>query len=433
MTFAPPPPPGPSRRAVDLSDVPEPGNWFTRAISRLFGKLRKQHEQAQIAQQINGGRQLAYGRTTVPPVSRSPVINVQINNNDIDAEDTMRRVSRAMARAAVSTQQLSMATRNLYRHSGGVPPTVADAQDFLDNLEVEREVRKAIDMSEPTKATSKRKVWFDDDRPSVVAARLKEEARLKVMAEREAEAAARRQAMEAEAAKRRTVELKKAEALLEEQRARLAGREDGRLSSSLLRAIHNDDRVVTLNDLFPTKATASFVERIESYHEPISRKDVFRTYGEIGPPPEGYSYYLVGLDVEPIRHDPSRPDRANITLLFPEVRRIPRLYDHNMADPNQRRAIPVNQVLPMPIEATLSLRLQLPKDLADMVGALVLMKDEGREDLRSYRVSHVVLNNVLEGHSLYAWTDSAGRLFSVFGARAVFGEYEAVVRGARHN
>jgi hypothetical protein len=58
------------------------------------------------------------------------------------------------------------------------------------------------------------------------------------------------------------------------------------------------------------------------------------------------------------------------------------------------------------------------------------MRNEGREDMRSYRVDHTILNEVLRHRCHYGWRLENGREFSIFGMRATFGRYEQVVRGS---
>ncbi|AHC30511.1 hypothetical protein CC53_gp094 [Rhizobium phage vB_RleS_L338C] len=274
----------------------------------------------------------------------------------------------------------------------------------------------------PEKQETKRKVWLGEDRPSVIAQR-----EAKERAERLAkEAAERRARIEAEEAQRKAMALVEAERALAERRAQLeASRQQGYAPANT--SVSAEASVLRIDELLTVKANrvlpVHYRETIEGYYDALRGDNVYQTTGVLSPPPANYSYYLLTKDTVGLPVSADRPARFSASIIMPEVNKGGQV---NI----QSRSMYVHHAFVMPIELTLALRGKLPKEMADRLGAVVVMEDEGRGDLRQYRVDHEILNDVLSGGGLYDWGKSINRDFKMFGARAAFGSAETAFRGA---
>jgi hypothetical protein len=399
----------------------------TRAI-RLADGGRKGREQADLERLITAAEHLA--ETTGSPI---PAI---FGTSRLPGSYSMSAHGPAMAPNAITANHIV---------AGQVEPSTVEAgrvrvanSSHVRGQPVEEPARN-VDLAEPEQVQktsgkakmSKRKVWLEEERPSILAkreaARLKaiEEAeKLRAIEKREAELAAQRK-VEAERHRQRIEEAAKAS----EQRL-AALKAVGGFYDDRRKAINVGEEALALTEpfmaveeihaLLPNAQTVLGLQVEVNTEADMNREASDYTVPEA---PEGYSYYLLGIDVTLHAKESDRPDRVSVNVILPEIERRRELT-------LSRRTMPLGGLIALSSGLSQDLRLHLPAAMGDGIGALVLMRNEGREDMRSYRVDHTILNEVLRHRCHYGWRLENGREFSIFGMRATFGRYEQVVRGS---
>lgn len=298
-----------------------------------------------------------------------------------------------------------------------------------------------------------RKVWFDEERPSVTAKRIAKEAREKAeRARAEAEAIHMQKVREAQSRAEKAASVtRKLNAdkldtavgslghviISADTMERMRGGSTVNVQSvvdahmqglGLLDAGDHVPAFKAVQDALPVKRHTC-VEMTNSVEFDVQHREyTVRTSFTIYPPPAGCSYFLIE-EATSHRREEGRPDRVTLSILQPEARRTS-VYDVKSVS----RSIPSQVVSALPSGLALKLSRHLPGELGTRTKAIVCLPNAGREDLLPYRVNHEVLNDAMRHPNLKNWKATMGRTIDVFGGRAAFDDSDhssLIVRGIR--
>lgn len=238
-----------------------------------------------------------------------------------------------------------------------------------------------------------RKVWFEEERPSVRIQR-EEEERIAIR--------------EREVAKVR-----------EEHNLRMAERR-----AAYARSRGSDPKYLqTLYDTFAVASPLLASYGMDPEHRGLSHWDILE-------PDQGYEYVLLGKNVSV--DSKSSPPKAHVTFISPEVRRgapYPGRDNIEQSVAIQKRITLVRQVALLPVEISRLLIEKLPLELSRYAGAVAVFPT-GRDDpLRLYAVDTETLSHVVNApESLNGWAGPSSP-YRRFGMRRYFGAFEEPWRG----
>lgn len=261
-----------------------------------------------------------------------------------------------------------------------------------------------------------RKVWFDDERPAQREARLKHEAELKRMAERQQREADRQRQKEAEWLAEEERGIRKATRTLEK-----IGRNFPDWAT----------RFAQILEVYDALAEQVHPEYLESYgFDGTIRRVMSRQGGwNVREPYQGYEYVMLGRHIQEgfnSNHEPV----VHVDLITPEIRRHGEAPGRNgnqfgygeFAPSTQRRVTVRHRVKLAPPALSLSLLPRLPANLSKhmgMIGIMAVTRDDPLREFAIDRESMMLILNRPEPPT-GGWSDGQ----TVFGMRRHFGYNE---------